>query len=325
MAPATEVGGGVKTKTAILALSLAVIFLGVIPARAGTYYVTVSGLGGEPDYEQRFTAMANDLDKLLKASGSEAHVYTLTGIQATRAQMTDIAGQIARQAKPEDDFVLILIGHGTFDGTEYKFNLVGPDISGAELASLCDRIPSKRQLVVNTTSASGGSIGALEKPGRAVIAATKAGTEKNATVFARFWVEALHDPNADLDKNDSINALEAFEYADRKTAAFYESEKRLATEHAVFEDTGKGQPVRAAATDTGEGRSLASFTLLRIGAAQRAANDPAKRDLLAKKEELEQKVDELKYQKAAMSQDDYKKQLTAALIELARVQQELDK
>jgi len=314
----------VKMRAAIC-LCFAALFLAAIPARAGIYYVTVSGLGGEPDYEQRFTAMANDLDKLLKASGSEAHVFTLSGAQASRSQMTETLGQVATQAKPEDDFVLILIGHGSFDGVEYKFNLVGPDISGAELASLCDHIPSRRQLIVNTTSASGGSIGALEKPGRAVIAATKTGTEKNATVFARYWVEALHDPTADLDKNDSISALEAFEYADRKTAAFYDSQKRLATEHAVFEDTGKGQPVRAAATDSGEGHLLATFTVLRIGAAQLAANDPAKRDLLAKKEELEQKIDTLKYQKAAMEQEDYKKQLTEALLELARVQGELDK
>ena len=301
------------------------LLLTAVPARAGSFYVTVAGLGGEPDYEQRFTAMANDLDKVLKASGSEVHVYTLTGNQASRAQMTEILGDVAKQAKPDDDFVLILIGHGSYDGVEYKFNLVGPDISGGELASLCDRIPSKRQLIVNTTSASGGSIATLEKPGRAVIVATKAGTEKNATVFARFWVEALHDPTADLDKNDSISALEAFEYADRKTAAFYDSEKRLATEHAMFEDTGKGQPVRAADAQSSEGRFLAAFTVLRIGAAQRAANDPAKRELLAKKDDLEQKVDELKYQKAAMAQDDYKQQLTQALLELARVQAELDK
>jgi hypothetical protein len=310
---------------AAVCLCFAALFLAAAPARAGIYYVTVSGLGGEPDYEQRFTATANDLDKLLKASGSEAHVFTLSGAQATRGQMTETLGQVAKQAKPEDDFVLILIGHGSFDGVEYKFNLVGPDISGAELASLCDHIPSRRQLIVNTTSASGGSIGALEKPGRAVIAATKTGTEKNATVFARYWVEALHDPTADLDKNDAISAREAFEYADRKTAAFYDSQKRLATEHAVFEDTGKGQPVRAAATETGEGHLLATFTVLRIGAAQLAANDPAKRDLLAKKEELEQKIDTLKYQKAAMEQEDYKKQLTEALLELARVQGDLDK
>lgn len=310
---------------AIFAAAFAFCFFAALPARAGIYYVTVSGLGGEPDYEQRFTAMANDLDKLLKSSGSETHVYTLTGAEATRARMSETLEQVAKQAKPEDDFVLILIGHGSFDGVEYKFNLPGPDISGAEIAALCDRIPSRRQLIVNTTSSSGGSMGALEKPGRAVISATKTGTEKNATVFARYWVEALHDPTVDIDKNDSISAMEAFEYADRKTATFYESQKRLATEHAVFEDTGKGEPVRASTPDGSEGHFLSTFTLLRIGAAQRAANDPAKRDLLAKKEELEQKIDMLKYQKAAMAPDDYKKQLTDALIELARVQGDLDK
>ncbi|HWW51314.1 MAG TPA: hypothetical protein VN044_06225 [Verrucomicrobiae bacterium] len=312
-------------RTGLLGLCLASLLPLAPSARAGLYYVTVAGLGGEPDYEQRFTALANDLDKLLKASGPDVHVYTLVGDQATRAHMTETLGLVARQAKPDDDLVLILIGHGSFDGVEYKLNLPGPDISGAELATLCDRVPSKRQLIVNTTSSSGGSIVALDRPGRAIIAATKSGTEKNATVFARYWVEALRDPTVDVDKNEAISALEAFQYADRKTAAFYESQKRLATEHPVFEDTGKREAVRAASEETGEGRLLSNFTLLRVGAAQRAANDPAKRDLLAKKEELEQKVDTLKYQKAAMSQDDYKKQLTETLVELARIEEELDK
>jgi hypothetical protein len=295
------------------------------PARAGLYYVTVAGLGGEPDYEQRFTALATDLDKLLKTSGSDVHVYTLVGDQATRAHMTETLGLVARQAKPDDDLILILIGHGSFDGVEYKFNLLGPDISGAELATLCDRVPSKRQLIVNTTSASGGSIGALQKAGRIVIAATKTGTEKNATVFARYWVDALRDGSADTDKNEAITALEAFQFADRKTVAFYESQKRLATEHAVFEDTGKKEAVRAGSTENGEGLLATNFILLRLGATQKAANDPAKRALLDKKEELERKIDLLKYQKAAMSAEDYKSQLSAALLELARVQGDLDK
>jgi hypothetical protein len=292
-------------------------------ARAGVYYVTIAGLGGEPDYDQRFTANAKDLDKLFKASGTGVHVTTLTGSDATRARLTETLGTIAHDAKPEDDFVLIMIGHGSFDGEEYKFNLVGPDITAAELAALCDRIPTRRQLIVNATSSSGGSVAALQKPGRGVIAATKSGTEKNATVFARYWVEALQDPTADLDKSDSISAMEAFEYAQRKTAAFYESQKRLATEHAVFEDTGRNEPVREPAKN--EGMLLASFPVLRIGAAQKQANDPAKQSLLAKKEDLEQKIDALKYQKAAMDPADYKQQLTAALVELAQVQQELDK
>ncbi len=308
-----------------MAASACALLSSALSTRAGTYCVTVAGLGGEPDYEQRFTATATDLDRILKTSGGDIHVFTLTGPDATRARLEETLGLVARQAKPEDDFVLVLIGHGSFDGFDYKFNLVGPDVSGSELAALCDRIPAKRQLIVNTTSASGGSIAALDKPGRAVIAATKSGTEKNATVFGRYWVEALHDPTADVNKNETISALEAFQYADNKTASFYESQKRLATEHAVFEDTGKNDAVRAPSTQSGEGLFLSKFPLVRFGAAQKAFSDPVKRDLLAKKEELEQKIDALKYQKAAMSQDDYREQLTAALLELARVQEDLDK
>lgn len=323
MASAPELGDRVKARR--LVLWLACLILPALSAHAAVYYVTVAGLGGEPDYEQRFTALANDLDKVLKSSAADAHVYTLTGADATRAKLTQTLEAVSSEARPEDDFVLILVGHGSFDDVEYKFNLVGPDISGAELAALCDRVPARRQLIVNTTSASGGSIAALERPGRAVIAATKSGTEKNATVFARYWVQALHDPDADVDKNESITALEAFQYAERKTAEYYESQKRLATEHPVFEDTGKNEAVREPSTETGEGRLVSNFTLLRLGAAEKAANNPAKRALLARKDELERKIDSLKYEKAAMSEDDYKKQLTAALVELARVQEELDK
>ncbi len=303
-------------------LFLAICFLCAVQSRAATYYVIVAGLGGEPDYDQRFTAAAKDLDKAFKASGDPAHVSTLTGAQATTAQLRQTLDTVAHATKTEDDFVLILIGHGSYDGLEYNLNLIGPDPTAAQIAQMCDRIPARRQLIVNTTSASGGSVSALERPGRAIVAATKSGTEKNATIFARYWVEAMQDPAADIDKSDSISAMEAFAYATKKTAAFYDAQKRLATEHAVFDDIGRGDPVRE--SGNGQGLLLSSITVLRLGSAQQAANDPAKRTLLAQKEELEQKIDTLKYQKAAMDPDDYKKQLTAALVQLAKVQQELD-
>ena len=305
------------------ALVLATTCVLALPVHAATYYVIVAGLGGEPDYEQRFTAAAKDLDRIFKSAGPNAHVFTLTGAQATASQLTEMMNEVAREAKPDDDFALFLIGHGSFDGVDYKFNLVGPDMTASQIANLCDHIPTRRQLIVDTTSAAGGAMQVLERPGRAVIAATKSGTEKNATVFARYWVEALQDPAADTDKSDSISAMEAFTYATKKTAAFYDSQKRLATEHAVFNDTGAGEPARE--PGNGQGLLLSNFTLLHIGASQQAANDPAKRVLLDKKDELEQKIDTLKYQKAAMDPEDYKKQLTDALVELAKVQEQLDK
>lgn len=295
----------------------------VLQAHAATYYVVVAGLGGEPDYEQRFAAAAKDLDRIFKAAGGAVHVHTLAGAQATAAQLRTTLADVARDAKVDDDFALILIGHGSFDGVEYKLNLVGPDVTAAQVAAMCDRIAARRQLIVDTTSASGGAVQALQRPGRAVIAATKSGTEKNATIFARYWVEALEDPSADTDKSDSISAREAFTYATKKTAAFYDSQKRLATEHAVFNDVGAGEPTREAAN--GQGLLMSNFTVLRLGGNKQAAGDPAKQALLAKKEELEQKIDTLKYQKAAMDPADYKRQLTAALLELAKVQEGLDR
>ena len=312
-----------RLRTARRIVVFAMMLAFALQARAAVYYVIVAGLGGEPDYEQRFTAAAKDLAKVFEAADSTAHISTLTGAQATTSQLKETLNAVARDAKVDDTFVLILIGHGSFDGVEYKFNLVGPDVTAGEIAAMCDRIPSRRQLVVDTTSASGGAITALERPGRGVIAATKSGTEKNATVFARYWVEALQDPAADTDKSDSISAMEAFTYATTKTAAFYDSQKRLATEHAVFDDVGHGEPVRAGGN--GQGALMSSFTLLRLGTSQQAGSDPAKRSLLVKKEELEQKIDMLKYQKAAMDPADYKTQLTAALLELAKVQEGLDK
>lgn len=309
-----------------LARSLALSTLAAAAlAHADSYYVNVAGLGGEPDYEQRFTALASDLDRITKAGGATAHVVTLSGPEATRDHLQQALTDIAGSAHPDDVLVITLVGHGSFDGTQYKFNLPGPDVSAEQLATWCDHIAATRQLIINTTSASGGSVKALQRHDRVVIAATKTGTEKNATVFARYWVEALQDPGADIDKNQIITGLEAFQYATRKTAAFYETEKRLATEHAVFEEGGKAAPVRDGTADGDAGRMLASFALVRLGGNPQASSDPAKLALLKQKEQLEQRIDLLKYQRAAMSPEDYRAQLSQSLVALAKVQQELDK
>jgi hypothetical protein len=280
------------------------------PVFAATYILTVAGLGGEPDYEQRFTMLATDTDKLLRAGGqTDRIVETLKGTDATKAKVEASLNRIASQAKPADAFVLMMIGHGTFDGTEYKFNLPGPDISGTELAALLNKIPAGRQLVVDMTSSSGGAVSAFKKDNRVVITATKSGMEKNATVFARYWVEALRDPTADVDKNETISALEAFQYAEKKTAQFYSEQKRLATEHPQVDDQ----------------QRASAFPLLKFGSASAVVTDPAKRELIAKKEDIENKIDALKYQKSLLAPDDYRKQLQSLLLDLARAQEAIDK
>ncbi len=297
----------------------------IAPLTAANYYVTVAGLGGTPEYETQFAKWATEMDHELHANGPDARVITLSGAAATRQRLQETLNQVATEAQPDDAFALLLIGHGTFDGADYKFNLPGPDIRASELAALLNRIPAHRQLVVNMTSCSGASLSALAKKDRIVITATKSGTEKNATVFARYWIDALRDPAADSNKNGTVSALEAFLYAQRKTAAYFEAEKLLATEHPMITDTGNATAVRDPKPENGQGLLAAAFPLLRPQTESAKAVAPEKQRLFAKKEDLEARIDRLKYQKAAMPEEEYKRELSVLLLELARTQAEIDR
>ena len=98
---------------------------------------------------------------------------------------------------------------------------------------------------------------------RVVITATKSGTEKNAVVFTRYWIDGLRDPSADTDKDGKTSALESFRYADRKTVEYFESQKLLATEHALLVDNGASAGVRNPASANGQGLLAANFPVIR--------------------------------------------------------------
>lgn len=298
----------------------------VFAAQSRPVYLTLVGHPGEDDYKVRFQGWAKQIESALSASPEKPMVKTIGAATggATLAELEAAITEAARTARPEDPFVLILIGHGTFDGIDYKFNLKGPDVRSAQLAVMLDRIPSTRQLVVNTTSASGGGMPALVKPQRVVIAATRTGTQKNATVFARYFADAFTDAAADTDKNETVTALEAFAYASRRTKEYYDQEKRIATEQPILNDIGSGSGVRDPGADNGQGLLAAAFPMLRLGSNAAAAADPAKADLLKRKEILEQQIDRLKYEKESLAPLDYRRRMNALLLTLAQTQAQID-
>ncbi len=294
-------------------------------AQARSVYLVVVGIPGEDDYRVRFEGWAQQVSGgLSKAPG--APLVRVVGAKggATRKDLDAAVEDAARTAEPGDTFTLILIGHGSFDGKDYKFNLKGPDISSTQLAVLLDRVRAERQLVVNTTSCSGGSIAALVKPKRVVVTATRSGSQKNATIFGRYFADAFSDVDADNDKNQVISALEAFQYAQRRTTEYFEQEKRIATENSVLNDIGSGGGVRDPGSDNGQGLLAAAFPMLRLGTGSEAAA-PAKAGLLQRKEELELQIDRLKYEKQSLAPADYRQRMNALLLMLARTQAEIDK
>jgi hypothetical protein len=294
-----------------------------LPALPATFYVNLGGLGGQEDYAQRFQNAVEELDKLTR-SAPDSKVYSASGAAATRAKVKSIFEEVARTAQPNDVLVVTLIGHGTHDGFDYKFNLHGPDVTATELAQWLAPVKATRQVIVNTTSSSGGSLKELQKEGRTVITATKSATERLAPVFGRFWLEALRDPAADADKNEVITALEAFRYAEAKVTKYFETNKRLATEHPLLVDTAQGEGLRTPDPSKGQAIVALRTPVLTFGTLQNAAKSPEKQKLLAQREALETQIDSLKLRKAAMPSEQYRVELRNLLLQLARVQKELD-
>ena len=118
---------------------LGLLAAAAVSANATSFYLTVAGLGGEPEYEQRFTGWASDITKSLNGEAG-AKVETLSGKDATKANIQAKLSAIAAQAKADDTFTLLLIGHGSYDDIDYKFEVPGHDISAAELNDALNKI-----------------------------------------------------------------------------------------------------------------------------------------------------------------------------------------
>ena len=297
-----------------------------------TYAVIITGLGGDADYEKLIEDWGRDLHSALEHSGvGQDHLFWLAakmqpGVYAESKQeeVRKLLQTLAGRLTARDVFQLYLIGHGSYDDYDYRFNLPGTDLTAAQYAELLTRIPCQRQLFVNMSSASGASLAPLRQKGRVIITSTSAGQERNFSVFARYFVAALQESSADADKNEEISALEAYRYATRELARYYDSQKRLATEHPMLEDRGDGDGVRDPQPSNGEGLLAGAMTVRRLGSAHPLLDTPEAQQLRARKRQVEESIEQLKYDKAGMDTDAYFQRLEKLLVELSQLQQRLD-
>jgi len=278
-------------------------------APAATQVLVVAGLGGEAQYDERFVQWSEEVAKAsITATGSEQNVVRLSGEAARREAIQQRLAAMTKALGDGDEFVLVLIGHGSFDGNEYRLNIPGPDITGAELLALLDRIPNTvPQLIVNTTSTSGAIVEKWSRPNRVVVAATRSGGERNATRFAGYWAEALTSDAADRDKDGTITAKEAYDFATRKVEDGFKSDAAIVTEHARL--TGK-DPQR--------------FVVARLGAAALFANDAELITLRRQQSGFERQLAQLKPLKSELPRDEYYNRIEPVLLELARLGQKVD-
>jgi hypothetical protein len=293
---------------------------------AATVLVIV-GAEGEEEFGRMFTQWAQSWKETAGQAG--AKFFQIGAATSAPVTVTD-RDQLKTWLQSEttdgpQELWLILIGHGTFDGKEARFNLRGPDVTASELAEWLR--PFKRPLaVINTASSSAPFLTRLSAPGRVVVTATRSGHEQNFARFGGYFAEAIGSLDADLDKDGQVSLLEAFLSAANRVAEFYKTEGRLATEHALLDDNGDGlgtQPdwfrgIRAIQKPE-KGHSLDGtrahqFHLVRSEQEQQIP--PAVR---ARRDELELAVLRLREAKTDLPEEEYYRRLEELLLQLARL------
>ena len=223
---------------------------------------------------------------------------------------------LAARVSTGDQITLYLIGHGSGAEEESKFNIVGPDITGAEFAVLLDQFKDQSIAIVNTTSASYGFSTSLSGEGRVVISSTRSPSERYDPIFSRYFIEALDNRNGDRDKNNRVSMLEAFEYAKSNVEAWYEEQGRLASEHAGLDDNGDALFSLDPVVDSADGR-LAEIAYIDAAGDEVLGLSPQARELKFQMQNLERDIFVLRGRKQDFLESDYWFEMESLLVELA--------
>lgn len=302
-----------------------VAVLSILDIEPRPQVLVVVGAAGTSEYAAAFEKWADQWQAAARKGNAE-HVCIGRDAEGKQTDRDRLNAFLTRTPQTgAAPLWIVMIGHGTDDGREARFNLRGPDVTAKELAEWLG--PVKRPVaVVNCSSASGAFVNHLSGPNRVVITATRSGSESNYARFGGYLAEAIGDPTADLDRDGQVSLLEAFLTAADRVREFYRSEARLATEHPLLDDNGDklGSPAdwyqgvravkRAKDGIAVDGTRAHQWHL--IPSAQERALPASVR---LRRDELELALAGLRDQKDRLGEDEYYAQVEKILVELAQL------
>jgi hypothetical protein len=291
--------------------------------------LVVVGAAGSPEYAAQFRQWAEQWKQTAKKAGAE-----LTTVGETREEGASDLDRLRtflalKGGEGQRLLWIVLIGHGTYDGREAKFNLRGPDVTDLQLSEWL--APIKRPVaMLDCTSASAPFLNRLSGPNRVIVTATRSGNEINFARLGEYLAGAIADPGADLDKDGQVSLLEAFLTASKRVSEYYRTHAQLATEHALLDDNGdrlgtpadwfRGVHATRRAKDGAplDGIRAHQFHLIPSDRERNMSESDRQR-----RDQLEQSLAALRDQKSKLSEEEYYKQIEPLLVELARIYSKL--
>lgn len=291
--------------------------------------MVVAGAGGEEEYKSLFAEWANTLAKAF--DGNSVELVNINNEPEDTDSKNIIETKLKKWVKSKTDEIwILLVGHGTFDGKQAKFNLVGDDVSDLEFQSWLK--PHQGSLVfINTSSSSAPFIRTLSGPNRVIATATKSGYEQNFCRFGGFMAAALSQEGADLDKDGAVSVLESFLIASRKVGEYYRENDRLVSESALLDDNGDGRGTPAnwfrgvriekktQEKNSADGK-LSRLVFPVVPLKERDIPQP----LRNKRSKIETKIETLRSLKNSLNADVYYQDLEKLFIELSKVNDQIE-
>jgi hypothetical protein len=299
-----------------------------IVSAADHYALIVTGASGGPEYAQKYDEWRSSLATILRVRFGypDDHVLVLAengvpGIkQANRDNVRGAFAALRQRVSKDDVLLVVLIGHGTAaegpDGSEAKFNLVGPDLSATEWADLVRPIAG-RVVFVDTASGSSPFLRKVAARGRIVVTSADSTSQQYETIFPEFFIEAFTAGAADADKDGRVSIWEAFNYASARVREWYQKQGRLQTERPLLDDTGAG--VGREAQSPGSDGRVAQFTYLDRDQPRSVPADGELAALLKRRAQLQSDIDQLRARKPEIPPDRYDAQMEQLLLELATI------
>lgn len=319
---------------------LACLISGLLPATAHADesrpsatqdVIVVVGAAGTAEFGQQFAEWASRWQQAATAGEASCTLIADTGKADTNApsDADRLLEAVSQQAtvNTQEPLWLVLIGHGTFDSRTARFNLRGPDLSATQLAAALQSA-SRPVAIINCSSSSSPFVNALSGPGRTIVTATKDGSEHQFARFGEAMSQAVLGLEADIDRDGQTSLLEAWLFAARRTAEYYESQGRLATEHSLLDDSGDGKGTRSEVFDGVrvddsvtnreqlDGRLARRWHLVRSDEEKRLSPEQRRQ-----RDELEQQLESLRTRRAEYSESDYLAELEKLLVPLAEIYQ----
>ena len=125
-----------------------------------THILVVTGVPGDAEHAEKFDRWAKTFLEAAKKKDAvpDSNITYLADKQATKPAVERALVDLAAKAKPSDTVLVLLIGHGSFDGSVAAFNLPGPDLTAADYGHLLAKFGNTQVVFVNTASSSGAPV-----------------------------------------------------------------------------------------------------------------------------------------------------------------------